>query len=74
LERTNQKLRSDLEDLLHTSKYIKNREKRNMETVEEANSRVWWFSLLECVMVVGIAVLQVTVLKQLFGTGSRPRV
>lgn len=74
LERTNQKLRSDLEDLSHTLKYVKNREKRNMETVEEANSRVWWFSMLASVLVVGMAIFQVTILKQLFGTGSRPRV
>lgn len=74
LRGTNQKLNGDLADMLHTLRYIKNREKRNMETVEESNSRVFWFSILECVLVVVIAIVQVATLKHLFGTGSRPRV
>lgn len=74
LERVNVKLKTDLQDMSHTFRYLKNREKRNMETVQEATSRIWWFSVIECLLVVGMAVLQVTILKQLFGTGSRPRV
>ena len=74
LEKTNDKLKHDLEDLLHTLKYIKNREKRNMETVEETNGRIWWFSIIEIILVVGMSIAQVTILRQMFGTSNRPRV
>lgn len=57
-------------ELARSLQYYKARNARNQSTVGSTYERVWWFSLIELGLVVGMAVLNVTVV-QLFFKGSR---
>ncbi|ODQ79937.1 hypothetical protein BABINDRAFT_161602 [Babjeviella inositovora NRRL Y-12698] len=59
-----------LDDLLKSLYYYKARTNRNEATVKSTESRIFWFSFLEVVLMVGMGVLQVVIV-QLFFKGSR---
>lgn len=51
--------------------YFQAREARHRLTLESNNSRVFWWSLLECVVVVAAGLTQVVVIRSLFRTQRR---
>lgn len=56
---------------LHRSMtYYRTRNKRNESTVKSTESRIFYFSILEVILMVGMGILQVTIV-QLFFAGSR---
>ena len=59
-----------LDGLLRTLQYYKTRNNRNQATVKSTESRIYYFSIFEVLLMVGMAFLQITVV-QLFFKGSR---
>lgn len=57
-------------DLTRKLQHYKARNSRNEDTVKSTASRVWWFGVLNMVIIVGMAVLNVTIV-QFFFKGSR---
>jgi len=49
-----------------TQKYFRTRENRNLSTVKSTENRIFWFSLLESALIVGMAGLQVFVVRTFF--------
>lgn len=70
LENTINRLHKELSDLVHTMRYIKTRERRNVETVETIGEWVWCISIFEVLLIIGMSVLQITVLRMFF-TGNK---
>lgn len=64
----------DLTEISHTLKYLKNREKRNLHTVENNSNAIWWFSVFETLLIIGMSICQVAILRHFFGRSGRPRV
>ncbi|KAI7835086.1 emp24/gp25L/p24 family/GOLD-domain-containing protein [Kickxella alabastrina] len=63
---------SDLGQITKFMKYFRSRENRNFATVSSTESRVWWFSALQSLSVVLVAVIQVYAIRTLF-TAKRTR-
>ncbi|KAJ1943000.1 hypothetical protein FBU59_003035 [Linderina macrospora] len=63
---------SELQQITKFMKYFRTRENRNFATVASTESRVWWFSALESLCVVVVAVIQVYAIQALF-TAKRSR-
>ncbi|KAJ2815706.1 hypothetical protein FBU31_006829 [Coemansia sp. 'formosensis'] len=63
---------SDLHLITKFMKYFRTRENRNFATVSSTESRVWWFSALQSLSVVVVAVIQVYAIQALF-TAKRTR-
>ncbi|KAJ2733203.1 hypothetical protein IW152_003275 [Coemansia sp. BCRC 34962] len=63
---------SDLHLITKFMKYFRTRENRNFATVSSTESRVWWFSALQSLCVVIVAVIQVYAIQALF-TAKRTR-
>ncbi|KAJ2909515.1 hypothetical protein GGI21_001806 [Coemansia aciculifera] len=63
---------SDLHLITKFMKYFRTRENRNFATVSSTESRVWWFSALQGLCVVVVAVIQVYAIRALF-TAKRTR-
>lgn len=74
LENTVSKLQRELSDLVHTLRYVKNRERRNLETTESIENWIFYISTLEVVLIVGMSLLQVTVLRTFFTGSGKHRV
>lgn len=70
VESSIQSIESRAANLLRTLQYYKTRNNRNESTVKSTESRIFWFSLFELFLMVGMAGLHVVVV-QLFFTGSR---
>jgi hypothetical protein len=70
LENTVHKLQRELSDLVHTLRYVKNRERRNLETVESVEGWIFYISIFEVLLIIGMSLLQVTVLRMFF-SGNR---
>lgn len=74
LEGSVTKLNKDLAEISHTLKYLKVREKRNMDTVDSIDRTIFYFSFFETALFVGMSLCQVAILRHFFGRSSRPRV
>ncbi|KAL0233877.1 hypothetical protein PCE1_002382 [Barthelona sp. PCE] len=59
-------LRNELRAISDEQRHLKARESRHRSTTESTNSRVLWFSLFECVVLIVVCALQVLYLRQLF--------
>lgn len=70
IENSLNKISPKIDSILSEMRYLKVREARNKATVESTESRIYWFSVLEIVLMVGISVCQVTIV-QVFFRGSR---
>lgn len=68
--KTVEKIDKQLDDLLRTIQYYKTRNNRNQATVKSTESRIYYFSIFEVLLMVGMAGLQIVVV-QLFFKGSR---
>ncbi|KAJ2803380.1 hypothetical protein H4R21_002054 [Coemansia helicoidea] len=63
---------SDLQQITKFMKYFRLRENRNFATISSTESRIWWFSALDSLCVVLVAVVQVYAIQALF-TAKRTR-
>lgn len=70
MKRTVGHIERQLDDLKRSLQYYKTRNNRNQNTVRSTESRMYYLSILEVLLMVGMAVLQITVV-QLFFKGSR---
>lgn len=70
MQRTVDAIDNQLDGLLRTLQYYKTRNNRNQATVKSTESRIYYFSILEVLLMVGMAFLQITIV-QLFFKGSR---
>lgn len=70
MKRTVEKIDSQLDDLKSRLNYYRTRNNRNQATVRSTESRIFYFSVIEVLLMVGMAALQITVV-QLFFKGSR---
>nr|CAG8470486.1 493_t:CDS:2 [Entrophospora candida] len=52
------KLSSSLSTIARTQKYFRTRENRNFSTVKSTENRIFWYSLLESALIVGMACVQ----------------
>ena len=56
-----------------TQRYFRVRENRNFDTVKSTQSKIFWYSVVESVTMVGISVAQVWIVRALFEKGSTKR-
>ncbi len=73
LIKTITKLQGELGDLVHTMRYIKSRERRNLETVESIESWIFYLSVLEVVLIIAMSLFQVTILQMFFSVPAKSR-
>lgn len=62
-----------LQKMVSTQQFFKARESRHKHTIESNNTRVLWWSVFECSVIVGVGVLQVFVIRSLFKTRRKDR-
>lgn len=70
MQDTVKKIDEQLDGLLRTLQYYKTRNNRNQATVKSTESRIYYFSIFEVLLMVGMAGLQIVIV-QLFFKGSR---
>lgn len=70
MQKTVDNIDQQLDGLLRTLQYYKTRNNRNQATVKSTESRIYYFSVFEVLLMVGMAFLQITIV-QLFFKGSR---
>lgn len=70
MKRTANEIDLQLEDLKRSLQYYKTRNNRNQATVRSTELRIYYFSILEVLLMVGMAALQIAIV-QLFFKGSR---
>lgn len=70
LEESIMKISSALSSISRQQKYFRTRENRNFSTVRSTETRIWNFSVIESLMMVTMAFLQVFIVKMFF-TGGR---
>lgn len=70
MKATVENINRKLDELLRTLQYYKTRNNRNHATVRSTESRIYYFSIFEVLLMVGMSFLQVTIV-QLFFKGSR---
>ena len=72
LEESVYKLSGLLSSITRTQKYFHTRHHRNYSTVLSTQSRIFWFTMLESVVIVGMSLAQIWILKTFFSrSGSR---
>lgn len=70
MQETVNNIDNQLDGLLKTLQYYKTRNNRNQATVKSTESRIYYFSIFEVLLMVGMAALQIVIV-QLFFKGSR---
>lgn len=70
MQRIVSEIDSQLDDLLRSLQYYKTRNSRNQDTVKSTESRIYYFSIIEVFLMVGMAFIQISVV-QFFFKGSR---
>lgn len=70
MKRTADEIDRQLDELKYALLYYKTRNNRNQATVRSTESRIYYFSILEVFLMVGMAILQISVV-QFFFRGSR---
>jgi hypothetical protein len=65
---------STLTNLYRVQRSIRTNEHRNMFTVKSTESRIFWFAFLECLAMIGMALVQVYVIQTFFAKSVRTRV
>ncbi|KAF8530129.1 emp24/gp25L/p24 family/GOLD-domain-containing protein [Hysterangium stoloniferum] len=75
LEESIYKLSGMLQNIRRTQKHFHTRERRGFSIVESTQSRLFWYGVLETLVIIGMAVFQVYVLQTFFTrTGRRYKV
>ena len=67
-------LAGELTKIDRMQKLVKARENRNFSTVQSTESRIFWFSLTESSMIVGMSMIQVYVVRTFFSNSRRTHV
>ncbi|KIS67281.1 uncharacterized protein UMAG_04383 [Mycosarcoma maydis] len=62
-----------LTQITRTQRYFRVRENRNFDTVRSTQSKIFWYSVVESITMVGISIAQVYIVRSLFETGSTKR-
>ncbi|KAK6204366.1 emp24/gp25L/p24 family/GOLD-domain-containing protein [Scheffersomyces amazonensis] len=70
MQSTVEKIDQKLDGLSRTLHYYKTRNSRNQQTVKSTETRIYYFSIFEVLLMVGMAFLQITIV-QFFFKGSR---
>lgn len=70
MRKTVENIDVQLDELKRALQYYKTRNNRNQATVQSTESRIYYFSILEVLLMVGMAFLQITIV-QFFFKGSR---
>ncbi|KAK1923573.1 emp24/gp25L/p24 family/GOLD-domain-containing protein [Papiliotrema laurentii] len=70
LEESTYKLNGLFTSITRIQKYFHTRHHRNYSTVLSTQSRIFWFTLLESTVVIGMAFVQVWILKTFFAGGK----
>lgn len=70
MKKTADKIGQQLDELKKSLQYYRTRNSRNQATVQSTELRIYYFSILEVLLMVGMAFLQITIV-QLFFKGSR---
>nr|ODN80286.1 hypothetical protein L203_05874 [Cryptococcus depauperatus CBS 7841] len=71
LEESTYKIKGILNSITRTQKYFHTRHHRNYSTVLSTQSRILWFTIAECILIVAMSLMQVWILKTFFSRGSR---
>ncbi|KAH7103301.1 emp24/gp25L/p24 family/GOLD-domain-containing protein [Auriculariales sp. MPI-PUGE-AT-0066] len=71
LEESIYRLSNMLMKIKRTQQYFHTRENRGMSVVASTKSRIFWYAILQCLAVVGVAVGQVYILQTFFTTTGR---
>eukprot|EP01090_Pellita_catalonica_P010999 TRINITY_DN2247_c0_g1_i3.p1 TRINITY_DN2247_c0_g1~~TRINITY_DN2247_c0_g1_i3.p1 ORF type:complete len:111 (-),score=7.44 TRINITY_DN2247_c0_g1_i3:197-529(-) len=72
LENSIDKIASILDDVNKEQKYLRVREQTHRDTQESTFARVYWFSLVESIVLVVMSVLQIIYLRRLFYSKELP--
>ncbi|KAE8222531.1 hypothetical protein CF319_g4285 [Tilletia indica] len=64
---------SRLNSILRTQRYFRTRENRNFNTVVSTQSKIFWYSVIESLVIIAISGAQVFVVRHLFEKGSTKR-
>jgi hypothetical protein len=67
-------LKEELDSMSRTLRYIKARENRNLQTVLGTELRIFYFSIFDVLLIIGMAVLQVYILRTFFTVKGKIRV
>lgn len=67
-------LHVDLRTLQNYQRYFRNRDVRNMMTVDATGTLVFWFTIAEIILFGGLSVLQTRLLKSYFASSTKVRV
>ena len=70
MQTTIDRIDAQLDGLYKAMQYYKTRNNRNQATVVSTESRIYYFSIFEVLLMVGMGFLQITIV-QLFFRGSR---
>ncbi|SPC67755.1 related to ERP2 - p24 protein involved in membrane trafficking [Ustilago sp. UG-2017b] len=62
-----------LTQIIRTQRYFRVRENRNFDTVKSTQRKIFWYSVVESGMMVGISVAQVWIVRALFEKGGTKR-
>ncbi|GFZ52369.1 Uncharacterized membrane protein [Saitozyma sp. JCM 24511] len=71
LEESTYKISGLLSSITRTQKYFHTRHHRNYSTVLSTQSRIFWFTVLESVIVIAMSLIQIWILKTFFSRGGR---
>ncbi|WWC92773.1 uncharacterized protein L201_007732 [Kwoniella dendrophila CBS 6074] len=71
LEESTYKISGLLSSITRTQKYFHTRHHRNFSTVLSTQSRIFWFTVLECVIIAAMSLLQIWILKTFFSRSGR---
>ena len=67
-------IRKRMDKVTSHQNYFQARESRHRHTSESNHSRVQWWSFIECSVIVGIGILQVFLIRSLFGSTRRDKI
>ncbi|SNX83970.1 related to ERP2 - p24 protein involved in membrane trafficking [Melanopsichium pennsylvanicum] len=66
-------LQDKLTQVGRTQRYFRVRENRNFDTVQSTQSKIFWYSVVESVTMLGVSAAQVYIVRALFEKGSTKR-
>ena len=70
LQDTLEKIRGNLERVTHLQNYLRSAEARDFKLIKSNLNRVFWWSLIQSAALIGVALVQVNIVKHFFGGGK----
>ncbi|KAL7754015.1 hypothetical protein RI367_000948 [Sorochytrium milnesiophthora] len=68
------RLSTQIANYVRNQKHYRTRENRNFDTVRSTRDRIFWFAVIESLMMVGVSGLQVFIVRTFFRTSGRRRI